>query len=296
MAFSRDRFWDLLKAQPRPALPALSVAEELHDGYVVEKLRFDVGDGEVARGVLTRPSGAGPHPGLLYMHAHGNRYDVGVNESLAGQTYMGSPLGPVFARAGYVTLMLEMPTFGTRDAMTESALVKALLWHGKTLMGQMLSELTGAVGYLAARADVDAGRLGAFGMSMGCTHAFMLAALDARLKAVAQLCCFADYATLIELGLHDIHGNYLTIPGMLRETSVGGICGAIAPRAQLICVGADDPLTPPLALGKARAETEAAYAAAGRPDLLEIFVQPGTPHQETPEIREKVLGFFARTL
>ena len=42
----------------------------------------------------------------------------------------------------------------------------------------------------------------------------MLAALDDRIKAVAHLCCFADYDTMIELGAHDGHGHYMTIPGL----------------------------------------------------------------------------------
>ncbi len=230
------------------------------------------------------------------MHAHGGRYDVGVNEILDGQTYMGPPLGPVFARAGYVTLMLEMPLFGDRATISESALSKALLWRGRTVMGKMLSELTAALGYLAGRDDVDPDRIGAYGVSMGCTHAFMLAALDDRIAAVAQICCFADYGVMIDLGLHDGHGHYLTIPGLLAETSVGEICGAIAPRPQLICLGEDDTLTPPAAVAKARAETEAAYQAAGHAERLQLFIQPGTKHQETPEMREQVLEFLRHAL
>jgi dienelactone hydrolase len=297
MPFSRDRFWHLLGAAPRAPLLLLARESEPRDGHVVERLRFDLGEGAAARGVLTRPAGAaGRLPALLYMHSHGGHYDVGAGELLDGQTYLGTPLGPVFARAGYVTLMLEMPLFGERATVTESALSKALLWHGRTLMGQMLAELTGALGYLAGRDDVDPARLGAFGMSMGSTHGFMLAALDDRIRAVAHLCCFADYGVMIELGLHDGHGHYLTIPGMLAETSVGEICGAIAPRPQLICLGEADSLTPPAAVAKARAETEAAYRAAGRPRALEVFIEPGVAHQETPAMRQKVLAFFRDAL
>ncbi len=269
---------------------------EPRDGFTAERLVFEFAGGEEARGFVARPDiMREPAPGLLYMHSHGGKYEIGADEMLDGHDYIG-PLGPVFAKAGYVTLMVEMPLFGTRAKLSESALSKALLWRGKTLMGQMLAELAGALGYLAGRPDVDPARIGGFGMSMGCTHGFMLAALDDRLKAVAHFCCFADYDTMIELGAHDRHGHYMTIPGLLAETSAGEICGAIAPRPQLICLGADDALTPPSAVNKARGETEAAYRAAGRPERLEIFIQPGVGHQETPEMREKVLAFFAESL
>jgi dienelactone hydrolase len=297
MAFTRQRLWKLLRAEPQ-GMPAVVDSEiEERDGYILETLLLELRSGVTVRGFVTRPSAAARKrlPALLYMHSHGGRYDVGADELLHGQDYIG-PLGPVFAQAGYVTLVIDMPLFGERAKLTESALSKALLWRGKVLMGQMLSELTGALTYLAGRPDVDPNRIGGFGMSMGCTHGFMLAALDDRIKAVAHLCCFADYDEMIDLGAHDGHGHYMTIPGFVGETSVGEICGAIAPRPQLICIGEADALTPPSAVSKARSQAETAYQAAGASERLSIFAEPGVEHQETPAMRERVLAFFGEAL
>jgi hypothetical protein len=131
-----------------------------------------------------------------------------------------------------------------------------------------------------------------YGISMGATLAYWLAAVDERIAAIAHLCCYADFATLIETGAHDLHGIYLTVPGLLAETSTGEIAGLVAPRPQLICVGEADTLTPPLAIDRALVETRAAYG--GGP--LEVLRQAGIGHQETPEMRAAVLDFFARTL
>jgi dienelactone hydrolase len=296
MTFTRRRLWQLLGDQAEPPPQIVSTDTESRYGYGIERLRLRMQSGETVRGIVTRPaSGAERLPAILYLHSHGGHYEVGADELLNGQDYIGA-LGPVFAVAGYVTLCIDMPLFGQRRQFTESALSKALLWRGKTLMGQMLAELSGALGYLADRPDVDAGRIGGFGMSMGCTHAFMLAALDDRLKAVAHLCCFADYELMIRSGAHEGHGHYMTIPGLVAEMSTGEICGAVAPRPQLICIGEADVLTPPDAVAQARLETEAAYRHAGCPEQLEIFTEPGIGHQETPAMREKVLAFFSRTL
>ncbi|MGN6100101.1 MAG: alpha/beta hydrolase [Devosia sp.] len=297
MAFSRQRLWELVRATPRGPLAPLSQTVEPQAGFAIERLTFDVGNGVVARGIVTRPlEVAGRAPGILYMHAHGNWFDIGANELLAGDPAIKTPLGPVFAREGYVSLCLELPLFGTRATIGENALSKAMLWRGKTLIGQMLSELTGALGYLAGRPDVDAGRIGGFGLSMGSTHGFMLASLDDRIKALAHLCALADYDTMIELGAMDGHGQHMTIPGLLPEMSPGGIAGAIAPRPQFVGLGEEDALTPPAAVAKVRAEVEAAYRRAGHPEALEFFVQPGIGHWETPEMREKVLRFFRANL
>jgi hypothetical protein len=71
--------------------------------------------------------------------------------------------------------------------------------------------------------------------------------------------CYADFAMLVETGVHDLHGHYLTIPGLLMETSTGEIAGLIVPRPHLICAGLDDPLTPPLGIQRPFIETLTEY-------------------------------------
>jgi hypothetical protein len=129
---------------------------------------------------------------------------------------------------------------------------------------------------------------------MGCVLSYWLAAIDKRIAAVAHLCCFADFRTMIELGAHDGHGIYLTVPGLLREADGGTIAGLIAPRPQLICVGEADALSPPEAVARAMEDLRPAYADA--PDMLEFLSEPGVGHQETDTMRTAVLDFFARRL
>lgn len=290
-----SKLWELLRAQPIPAPRVVRAAEEDHGDYMVESLELGYA-GTMVRGFLTRPKATGRHPAILYAHAHGRRYDIGAGELLDGRAALRGPLGPVFARAGFVTLCIDMPCFGARSGVSEDALVKQTLWRGHTVMGQMLSELSGALSYLNTRPDVDAERIGAFGISMGATHAYMLAGLDARIKAVAHLCCYADFETLIDLDHHDLHGHYLTIPGFSQATSVGQIAGLVAPRPQLICNGTDDPLTPPSAIARAYRETEAAYQASGSPENLRYIAYPDTGHTETDAMRDEVMAFFATHL
>ncbi len=131
---------------------------------------------------------------------------------------------------------------------------------------------------------------------MGATLAFWLAALDPRIKAVAHLCCFADLQHLVETGAHDLHGIYLTVPGLVGRVRTGEIAGLVAPRPQLIAVGLLDPLTPPAAVEQGLADARHAYAAAARPAALETHVSPTTGHTETPAMRSAVLNFLGRTL
>lgn len=277
--------------------PTVSLRErraEDRGDHVVEHLMLRLGETEV-RGILTRPTEtSGRAPAILYGHSHGGRYDIGADELLQGREYLLDPLGPVFARAVYVTLCIDMPTFGRRATETESFAAKALLWHGKGLFAKMLCDHSAALTYLAARDDVDPARIGAFGISMGCMLSYWLAAMDERIAAVAHLCCFADLRTLVQLGAHDRHGIYLVVPGLLNEADAGIIAALVAPRPQLICIGDADALTPPLAVERAWAETSAAYGRIG--GVLEKVSERGVGHRETQRMREATLAFFKRHL
>lgn len=286
---------DLIRVpdRARGAPPMLERTVVVADGVAVETLRLDLGDGRHARAFLTRPDAPdGRRPAVLYCHAHGARYAIGAAELLDGRPSLLSPYGPMLAQRGFVTLCLDMPTFGDSADEREAPLSKALLWRGRTLMGEMLADLIAGFDHLAARDDVDAARIAAFGLSMGATHAYFLAAIEPRLARVAHLCCFADLAGLIASGAHDLHGHYMTIPGLLAHTSFGRIAGMVAPRPQLVCTGDRDPLTPPDAVETAFAECLAAYRAAGAEAALLRLTEPETGHVETPAMRAAVLSFL----
>lgn len=266
----------------------ISVTEEM----VTEDVRFQTGSGEPVRTFLTRPPGNGPFPAVLYIHAHGNRYQMGADELTDGRPALQGPWAPVLAGMGIAALCIDLPTFGLRNTVMESAAAKARLWHGRSLAGQMLGELSSALDWLAAQPEIDAGRIGVHGISMGATYAYWLAAVDTRLRVVSHQCCYADFDALIAAGNHDLHGIYLTIPGLLDAASNGRIAGLIAPRPQLICIGDDDPLTPPAAVDVALAQTSSAYGHGP----LEVLRQAGVRHTETPDMRAATVRFLERHL
>jgi pimeloyl-ACP methyl ester carboxylesterase len=266
-------------------------------GVTVERLTLAGRDGPV-RAFLTAPVGAARNrPAVLAIHAHGNRHAIGASELLQGRpAILDPPWGRALAEAGFLTLCPDLPGFGERSAEQESALAKRRLWQGGTLFGDMLSELLAARRLLAGLPDVDPARIGAAGLSMGATLAFWLGALEPKVRAVAHQCCLADLAMLVESGAHDLHGPYMTVPGLLPRFRTGEIAGMLAPRPQLVCIGADDPLTPPAALATALADLRAAYAAADAGDSLEVLVEPGVGHRETPGMRHALLDFLGRRL
>ncbi|MBV0911793.1 dienelactone hydrolase family protein [Anianabacter salinae] len=256
------------------------------------RVRFETLGGEAVDGFLILPDGPGPHPVVLVIHAHGNRHDIGARELVEGRPAAPEPIGPVLRARGIASLCLDLPCFGGRSSAVENAAAKAALWQGRSLAGQMMGELSSQIDWLAA--DPRFGPIGVYGLSMGATLGYWLAAVEPRIAALAHLCCLADLDALIATGAHDLHGPYLTIPGLPRTARNGQIAGMIAPRPQLGCFGALDPLTPPGALSIALDDLRAGYAAV--PDALEILIDRGVGHVETPQMRARVLSFFSRTL
>jgi dienelactone hydrolase len=266
-----------------------------HDDLILETLTFEAGGDQAVRGYLWRPAAAmGRLPAILYIHAHGNRYEVGAKELVAGRPAFDRPLAPDLARLGACVFGFDLPCFGSRAGVSESAATKAALWRGRSLAGQMVGELAAGLDWLKARDDVDVSRVGAYGLSMGATFAYWLGAVRPDVAFVAHACCFADLSALIETGAHDLHGIYLTVPGLLTVASNGEIAGLIAPRPQWVGLGADDPLTPLAARERALHELAVAYQDA--PERLYVHVEAGLGHRESPAMRASLLGFIARAI
>lgn len=261
----------------------------------VEYLDLVTPSGEAVRGILTGPEGVwNNRPAVLYCHAHGNRYAIGASELIEGRpALLPEPYGLALAERGIVALCIDMPCFGERSSEIESALAKSLLWQGRTLFGRMLCDLLGAFALLSAHEGTDPRRISTFGFSMGATQAFWLGALEPRLCRIAHACCFADLAMLVKTGAHDLHGPYMTVPGLLGAFTTGEIAGLAAPRPQLACMGLLDPLTPPDAVDCALADLRRAYFRAGAADACKVFISPDSGHVETPEMRAALLAFLA---
>lgn len=229
-------------------------------------------------------------PALLYCHAHGNAYGIGKSEVLEGRPALQEPpLAQVIARTGWTVFCIDMPGFGARQSQGhESALAKSAHWYGQTLLGQMVNDQL-----LALEVLVDAVRpssIATLGISMGGTLAYLVAALCDDIAATAHFCVFADMGPLIKAGAHDLHGPYMTIPGLLKDHDMSSIAALVAPRHQFVATGDADPLTPANAYAPAIKVLENAYR--DHPDRLTVVRDMAAGHEETPSMREACLRFL----
>ena len=253
----RKELWGLLgdlpwKHQPGPAR---LIKREEHDGYTLERLVLDLNGIEEVPALLLIPSKRKEKaPGLLYIHWHAGMYDLGKEQLIRGVDAHPA-YAAVLAEKGIVTLAIDSWCFGERKREQdghegEQTAFKLMLWRGQVLYGMMMFDEFRAMDYLAGRPEVDASKLGAFGMSMGATKAWWLAALDARVKVCMDVCCLTDYDELIKAhGLKE-HGIYYYVPSLLKHFQTADINELIVPRTHLSVNGRKDPLTPPAGVEK----------------------------------------------
>ena len=298
----RQQLWGLLGDLPwqhRPAPPKVVKTEE-HEGYRLERLVLDLNGEEPIPALLLIPyKRQNPAPGLLYIHWHAGMYDLGKEQLLKGVAAQPA-YAPVCAEKGLVTLAIDSWCFGERRHETdggtgEQDAFKRMLWTGQVLFGMMMFDEFRALDYLASRAEVDAGRLGVFGMSMGSTKAWWLAALDPRVKACMDVCCLTDFEELLKThGLKE-HGIYYYVPSLLKHFQTAQINELIVPRPHLSVNGRQDPLTPPAGVEKIRDYLMPLYRQHGkeRDCRIELF---DCAHVELPEMRQLILEWMDRYL
>lgn len=296
----REKLYSLLgDLPPRDrAVSAELVDEREQDGYVLEILNLDLNGLETVPAYFVKPKGAtGRRPTILFNHAHGGGWDRGKKELTLG---CGSLDQPAYAVAltglGYNALCIDSWNFGHRSGRQELALFKEMLWNGQVLWGMMVYDSLKAMDYLFTRPDVDMGRIGTLGLSMGSTMAWWVAALDERIKVCVDICCLTDFHELIRVNGLDFHGTYYYVPSLLKEGwTTAGINALIAPRPHLALAGDYDKLTPPKGLDVIDADLKQAYSAAGAPEAWKLLRYP-CGHVETHDMRREILAWLKRWL
>lgn len=242
--------------------------------------------------LLLRPRNSAPRGLVLYCHAHGNRFERGKDELLLGRPALANPpYGDVLPAMGYAVLAIDHWCFGERNRNRERALVKRLLWEGKTLWGYRVHDSLAALDWASVQPDLAGLPVTSLGLSMGSTMAVWCAALDERITRCIDLCCLSGYDALLANDAHDWHGDYFFVPALRNEFDATEISALIAPRRHLSLAGRDDPLTPVDGLNAIDRAMQLAYARCAAVGAWRQLIEAGG-HQETPAMRSAVLDWL----
>jgi dienelactone hydrolase len=179
------------------------------------------------------------------------------------------------------------------------------------------------VDYLATRPDVDAGRIGMSGNSMGGMETYLAAGVDKRIKVIvlnisaqsfkwsldndkwqgrAGTIKAAHQKAAQELGDIDLNKKNVKavwdkiIPGITDEFDCPSMIRLLAPRPTLVLSNENDQNCPLPGALIAFDSAKAAFATQNAIDNLKMDIEPNEPHRATPKHLQMTLDWFAKLL
>jgi dienelactone hydrolase len=317
-AATRSAFLQLIDRPRVPPAPELKESAPA-DGLLRVDFSFMSEAGKRVPGILIKSAaGAARRPVVIALHGTGGAKE---NE-LAFITGL--------ARAGFVAVAIDAPYHGARSTSGNGSAeyVDAILRTYRTgrehpFFYDTVWDVMRLIDYLETRDDVDPKRIGLFGVSKGGIETYLTAAVDLRV-AVAVPCigvesfrwaaehdswqsrigtvqaafdAAAKDEGVTKPGADFVHKFYARVaPGLDREFDGPAMVALISPRPLLSINGDSDRRTPLPGLNECVDAAHSAYAAAGAEAKFELYLQPHTAHQVTPEGIKRAQAWFVQWL
>ncbi|HLZ71617.1 MAG TPA: alpha/beta fold hydrolase [Dehalococcoidia bacterium] len=261
----RDLFFRYDREMPLEA-EARVVAEE--NGVRSTRFAISSTHGERVTGLLWQPAAAaGPLPAILMQHGAGSRKEDDYIRLAALR----------WAREGFACIAIDASGHGEREPRPrDPQAIWQLPWTRRDHAVQMCVDLQRTVDYLATRPEIDLGRPGFIGFSMGTINGVPFVARDERVKAAVF--CIGG-ATLS--GFRDLPDDPPRIEAMrlaLEIVDPSHFAGKIAPRPVLCINGRRDETVPPAA-------AQILFDALGEPKRI-VWYDGGHTDMRGPEFKE----------
>ncbi len=220
-----------------------------------QRISYAVPGGARLTAWLLRPSsGSGPWPGVIALHPHGDRFDLGGDE-VAGQAGQREHhYGATLAERGFAVLCPDLPGFGMQRGPTglpghrwEELLLSRELVEGRSLLALTLDQLRAAVGALLDYQQTSDLTVSVLGYGMGARAAAWLTFVDQRVGAVWLHAGVGQQRVL--LAQNRLLPRHTLLPGLLAlGLDQADVIAALLPRAVGISYGRRDAVALPAAV------------------------------------------------
>jgi dienelactone hydrolase len=236
--------------------------------------------------------------------------------------YSGRSIAAEMARQGYVVIVIDMyywgerrllyaadppairnrsldltradiDAFNRRSSANEQLLARSMFTAGSLWPGVMLWDDIRTLDYLAQRPEIDPKRLGCVGLSVGGYRSYMLAVLDARIKAAVGVGWMTSWPRQIRRHVINTVGLSFHIPGLSRDMDFPDLSALAAPRALMVINGSRDTLFHPDGVKDAFQKIEACYKKAGVPDRQSCRMYDA-PHEFNLEMQSAAWEWLKR--
>ena len=293
--------------------------EEQRDGYKARKIEIRLSRYYTVPAYVLIPDGKGPFPAINALHDHGAHLFIGkekmirplacedsmvikdANEWAAG--YEGQFFGDYLAQNGYVVFSADAPMWGERGQKEGARrdrydmIAGNMMMYGIDLSAYMTYDDIAGTEYLASMPEVDAGRIGCTGWSMGAYRAWMLSALSDRIKVGTAVCWMVttDEQMGFKYSRTENGGFANCYPGLRRWLDYPHIASIACPKPMLFINGSQDKLFPVAGVEKAFKIMHDTWKSQGADEKLETELWD-MPHSCGKKVQKRVLAFFKKHL
>jgi len=335
---ARAKYLELLHYSPAKVDARAEVlSTQRRDGFTLERIVFSTTPALRVPAFVLSPSGPSGkrYPAIVALHDHGGFYLWGkeklvqvegehpVLAKFKATYYAGRNIAEDLARAGYVTIVIDMHYWGDRrmlvagdaedwrerpssltearinqfnqrSSANEQLMARTIMTAGATWAGILLWDDIRTVDYLVTRPDVDAKRIGCVGLSVGGLRACYLTAADARVKAGVLGCWMTSFPTQLKDKVVNTIGHTKLIPGLYRYLDYPDIASLAMPSALLVINGGKDRLFEPAGVQASYQKLKACYGKAGMPERIQCSLYPDAPHEFNAAMQAEAWQWLAR--
>lgn len=280
---------DLATAANRPPVPVHVTGVIERSSYRIEKLHYESLPNLHVTANLYLPKAANAdakRPGVLYVCGHAPNQKV---------HYQGHPKR--LAELGFPTLIVETVQLGENAGYHHGCYREGWFhWYSRGYSPAAIEMLNGIRGLdlLAARADVDATRLGVTGLSGGGAVTWWIAAADERVTVCSPVCGTATLESHIYDRVIDGHCDCMWWVNT-RLWDLADVGALIAPRPLLIASANRDGIFPIDSIKKVHAQLQRLYATLGVPEHVRFVETPGG-HSYHERSRTAIFSWFLQHL
>lgn len=311
----------LLEPPPEaPFDPVVTAREDRGGTYQARKLVFNVSAFCRIPAYLLVPKGEGPFPAVIALHDHGAHFSIGKEkvvrpfdvprdmlrdaEQWVEACYGGRWIGDELARRGYVVFAADALFWGERGRREgvayeeQQTLAANLLQLGMTWSGVITWDDIRSAEFVASLPEVDAARIGAVGLSMGCHRTWMLCAATDRVAAGAAICWMGTTEALMAPGNNQTKGQSafsMLVPNLRNFLDYPDVAAIACPKPMLFYNGVEDSLFPVPGVEAAYARIRRVYESQNASDRLVTKLWP-VPHVFNIEMQEEAFAWLDRWL
>ena len=329
---TRERIFATMQmAPPAPVDYSYEViASEQRDGYVAQKIAFNINRWERVLAYLLVPGSTTRNsPAILLLHDHGAHFTIGKEKMVkpfgvdsltladaddwVAKCYDGVYVGDELAKKGYVVLSTDALFWGDRAPSPmpyepsernkqlydrQQALASNMLQMGTSWGAWITWDDIRSAAFLAHLPMVNPDKVGCLGFSMGSYRSWMLAALSDDIKASASICWMNDTEHLMTIENNQNKGGSaysMLIPGIRNIADYPQVASLAAPKPALFFNGTRDKLFPVDGVKASYEVMQKAWAKHGAADKL-ITKLWDEKHFFNKAQQKEVVEFFEREL